>query len=156
VINMDLKKELEELSERYVTAGSGQRLNVIDQRLHNPAAIPNRLVTRVAAIEGLIRSLLMHTHASTKQELKKLYPKFRYRKVQTMIAEYLKHKRDKSPEEYFGKDTWSTFKIAVEYRNLLVHECTYLGNYKYGPLEEACRSVYESLVKLSRLKRKNA
>lgn len=153
---MDLKREVEKLRENYVSSRPHARLKLIDESIQEPAALPNKLVTRVAAIEGLIRSLLMSTHASSKAELWEIYPKFRTKKVQAMIRAYLKRKGRKPPGEEFGKESWDTFEIAVEYRNLLVHECIFLGKRKYDPLENACETVYEKLVKISKIQRKKA
>jgi len=149
---MDLKSELEKLRESYITSSPDSRLKLIKDRLDDPAALPNKMVTRIAAMEGFVRSLLMFSQASSKAELKKIYHKFRYRKVQTMIEDYFSLKGRKPPEEEFGQEVWNTFKVAVEYRNLLVHECTFLGKRKYIPLETACETVYEKLVHISKFK----
>lgn len=153
---MDLDAELEKLRTTYVSSSIRQRVRIMDQRLNDPSALPNLLVTRVAAIEAFARTLLMHAFAQSKSDLPAAYEKYRYRKVHTMIKEYLELKQLGTPQNVFGDSAWATFKTAVKYRNLLVHECSFLGQVKYGFLEEACFDVYERLVQLSKVKRKYA
>lgn len=153
---MDLDVELEKLRDTYVSSSIRQRVRIMDQRLADPSALPNLLITRVAAIEAFARTLLMHKFARTKSDLPAAYKKYRYWKVHTMIKEYLKLTQLGTPEDVFGDSTWTTFKAAVNYRNLLVHECSFLGQVKYGFLEEACFDIYERLAKLSKVKRKYA
>ncbi len=141
-----LESELEKLRDQYISSHPAQRATTIKKRLDDPKALPNQLVTRVAAVEALSRSLLMNQNAHTITVLKEIYPKFRYRKVTGMIAELLKIKKAGTPSSFFGKDDWHIFKIAVKYRNLLVHECTYLGRKKYQPLEKASNAIYEKLL----------
>jgi hypothetical protein len=50
---------------------------------------------------------------------------------------------------FFGEDTWKCFVYAVDYRNLLVHECTYLGLDVFPSLIEACEAVLNKLEKLA-------
>lgn len=141
-----LEAELKKLRDQYISSHPAQRATTIKKRLDDPKALPNKLVTRVAAVEALSRSLLMNQHARTKTDLKAIYPKFRYRKVAGMIEELLRIKKAGTPSRFFGKDDWHIFKIAVNYRNLLVHECTYLGLKKYQPLEEASNAIYDKLL----------
>ncbi len=44
-----------------------------------------------------------------------------------LILEILSHRALGSPESFFGSDDWRHFLSAVKYRNVLAHECTYLG-----------------------------
>jgi hypothetical protein len=46
------------------------------------------------------------------------------------------------------------FGYAVDYRNLLAHECTYLGLDKFPSLIEACEAVLEKLARLGGLNAK--
>ena len=117
-----LTEELVKLREQYVTATVRQRAGKAMERLRYPAAYPNLLVARVAGIEALSRSLMMHTQAKTKAELREIYDSFRYRKPQTLVEDYCRFK-SKEPDEVFGSKTWRLFKLAVQYRNLLMHEC---------------------------------
>jgi hypothetical protein len=143
--------ELRALREQYICASPSQRLRVATQRVINPGAIPNLLVTNVSAVEALARSLVMHQHASSRQELVKVYGRFKSREAHTLVSDYLRS-QDKEPKAYFGDTTWAAFRLAVNYRNLLVHECTYIAVPKFNPLVRACRDVIDGLKRLARLR----
>jgi len=147
----DYISELEKIRAAYVSSLPRQRLHVISQRLDNPSHGPNLLVTQVSAVEALARSLAMHAKGSTKAQLKQNYGKYRGREVKSLIAEYLAGKGHNSPGAFFGPDVWRKFGYAVSYRNMLVHECTYLGQDKYPHLGQACQEVLGKLCSLSGL-----
>jgi len=147
----DFVGELQALRNTYVGATPKQRLNIIRQRVHNPQAGPNQLVTHVSAVEALARTLAMHLHAKTKADLAVLYPRYRYRNAKTLVAEYVRAQGAGEPASVFGADTWQLFVYAVEYRNLLAHECTYLARYKYDPLIQASTEVLEKLRQIAGL-----
>lgn len=145
----DYLAELEKIRAAYVSSLPRQRLHVISQRLDNPTHGPNLLVTFVSAVEALSRSLAMHAKGRTKAQLKQLYGKYRDREVKSLIAEYLTSRGHDSPGDFFGADTWRKFGYAVSYRNMLVHECTYLGQDKYPHLRQACQVVLDRLTGLA-------
>lgn len=116
-----------------------------------PYALPNLLVTRVAGIEALARALVMDVECANGQEKKERYGKFKKRDPQSLVVQYLKSHGIGSASEAFGKDTWDMFKTAVDARNLLIHECTFLGQTKFEPLEEACSQVFDKLIALAEL-----
>lgn len=120
--------------------------------MDDPRAYPNLLVTRVSGIEALARSLVMNTKAKTKEELRQVYGRYRSREAYTLVEEYLKIKGKDKPTVVFGEANWKLFKLAVNYRNLLAHECTYLANYKFAPLEDACLQVLQKLASIAKLK----
>jgi len=64
----EIAKEIEDLRESYVGSLPRQRLHIIEQRLSNPHASPNVLVTKVASIEALARSLVMASECKSKQD----------------------------------------------------------------------------------------
>jgi len=74
------------------------------------------------------------------------------RKPQTLVEDYCRLKGKEDSKKYFGEENWKRFILAIGYRNLLAHESTYLANYKFMPLEEACREILKRLAKLARLK----
>jgi len=149
---IDYVADLVMLRERYVSATPGQRLSIIHQRLEDHHFGANRLVTSVSAVEGLARTLAMHEHASSKAGLGLLYPKYRYRKPEGLVREYFVAKGISDPAAHLQEDTWRLFGYAVQYRNLLAHECTYLGLQKFPSLIEACEEVLAALVKLARIR----
>lgn len=148
---IDYVAELLCLRTIYPSLTPRQRLSIIRQRLRNHDSGPNRLVTSVSAVEGLARSLVMHVKARDKADLKKLYNSYKDRSPKTLVADYLKAKGMKEPSTHFGADTWRLFCHAVDFRNLLAHECTYLGQDKYPSLIKACEEVLENLAKQERI-----
>ena len=93
----------------------------------------------------------MNGKARTKAELKALYGKYRDREAKSLVTEYLSSQGKTNPADVFGSDTWRKFGYAVSYRNMLVHECTYLGQDKYPHLIEACKVVLDNLAGLAGL-----
>jgi hypothetical protein len=137
---------LRELRRGYVEATLRQRLSVARQRIQNPERDPNRLIAFVSAAEGFARALCLNTRAPNRTERWAIYPEYWKRGTEDLITEYLAAKGCSPPPEYFGKDLWLLFHYAVQYRNLLAHECTYLGQDKTPALIEACRTVIKGLA----------
>jgi hypothetical protein len=151
---VDYEAELLSIRENYVCATPRQRLSVIRQRLEDHHFGPNRLVTAVSAVEALARALAMNHRCKSKTELNKLYPQYRNRPPKPLVKEYLLAKGISDPDTYFGEDTWRLFGYAIDYRNLLAHECTYLGLDKFPSLIDACNEILDSLAKLGRVREK--
>ncbi len=149
---IDYDADLATMRARYISATPRQRLSIIRQRLDDHHFGPNRLVTAVSAVEALARSLAMHAIASSKNELAELNPRYSHRKPEGLIREYLESKGISDPSAFFAEDTWQLFGYAVKYRNLLAHECTYLGLEKFPSLIEACEDVVSALAKLGRIR----
>lgn len=156
VPGVDYVAELLLIRDNYVSATPRQRLSVIRQRLADHHFGPNRLVTSVSAVEALSRSLAMHEKAAARAQLKSLYGKYKDRDPKTLVREYLKARGVTDPTSFFGEDTWRLFGYAVEYRNLMTHECTYLGLDKFPSLIDACEEVLKGLAKLGRVREPSA
>ena len=90
----------------------------------------------------------MHHRAKSKTDLKRLYKSYKERSPKTLVSEYLKDRGIADPDVFLGEDNWKLFDYAVNYRNLVAHECTYLGLDKFPSLIAACEAVLEALVKL--------
>jgi hypothetical protein len=142
----EIESHLAELRRAYVEALPKQRLSVAVQRIKNPHHDPNLLIAYVSAIEGFARSLCIHQRGRTKEELSAAYKEYERRGPQSLVGEYWAAKALPSPRERFGADTWELFTYAVEYRNLLAHECTYLGQDRSPGLIDACRKVLQTLA----------
>ena len=142
----DFEAELSQLRRSYIEATPRQRLSIAQRRMRFPEHGPNVLVASVSAVEGFARCLAMHRRANTKPELSAIYPAYRFKGAEDLISEYLSDRKLGEPADFFGNDTWELFKFAVEYRNLLAHECTYLGQDLSPALVEACRSVLNGLA----------
>lgn len=142
----DIEHHLAELRRSYVEALPRQRLNVAKQRIRNPEHDPNRLIAFVSAVEGFARSICMHLRAKTKTELSQLYTEYCRKGAEDLISEYLSARSLGEPATHFGAETWRLFGYAVQYRNLLAHECTYLGLDRSPALIESCRQVLRKLA----------
>ena len=155
----DYEDHLAELRKIYIEATPRQRYSIAKQRIDNLEHGPNVLVACVSAVEGLARSLAMHGKvlgkvipSEIKPELSAIYPEFKRLGAESLVAEYLSGSGLPTPAEYFGPETWQRFHYAIEYRNVLVHECTYLGQDRSPELIEACQSVLHKLAKAAGLK----
>lgn len=148
--HLDYAAELQRLRHTYATAPPQARLNTIVQRLRRPDAGAAQLVTAVSAVEGLARSLAVHAGAKT--DTASRYAVYKKREAHSLIEEVLRLYRQPPPSAFFRQDTWPLFKSAVNFRNLIVHECTYLGQDKYPSLLQATDEVLTALVKLGRLR----
>jgi hypothetical protein len=142
----DIESHLAKLRCLYVEATPRQRLSVAKQRIAYPEHDPNRLIAYVSAVEGFARSLCMHLRAKSKAELSAIYPEYRWRGAEELIAEYFGAKDLGAPASQFEEGVWDLFRYAVQYRNLLAHECTYLGLDKSPGLVKACHTVLRKLA----------
>ncbi len=145
---IDYVAELERIRTVYINVSPRQRLHVIKQRLANPDHGPKTLVTHVSAVEALARSLVLH-HSGASPSTQ--YAKFRNHDPDKLVTLFLERIRAGTPTEVLGQDVWQKFRYAISYRNLLVHECTYLGQDKYPHLEHACQLVLSKLIELAGL-----
>ena len=144
--------ELSDLRSLYVSVNPQSRLNVIRQRLAQSEIGPTRLVTIVSAVEALARSLAVHESAKQGLEIASVYDSYRYEKPEALVKEVLNGHGYHDPQIYFKEDTWSLFLSAVGFRNLIVHECTYLGQDKYPSLIQASEDVLAALINLGGLR----
>jgi hypothetical protein len=94
----------------------------------------------------------MHKEIKRKAEFHAEYPKYKRQSPESLIKKYLALRGITNLKSHFGEDTWELFQFAVEYRNLLAHECTYLGIQKFPSLIAACEDVLSSLVKEGRIR----
>jgi len=53
------------------------------------------------------------------------------------------------PEIIFGTEVWELFDIAVQFRNLLIHESAFLRQGDTALLIQACKSVLDKLAEIS-------
>lgn len=127
------------------------RLNVILERLAHPEIGPTRIVTVVSAVEALARSLVVHARTMTDAEIDSVYHEYRFKDPKALVEKVLIQHGHGDPSVYFVGDTWPLFGHAVNFRNLVVHECTFIGQDKYPSLIEASEEVLSALIKLGGL-----
>ncbi len=143
--------ELQKLRVAYEGATPRQRLSVAVQRINNPSAYPNELVTLVSAVEAFARSLLANHGSPRKEEVLAKHRKLAKREATSLVEAYVKL-HGTTPKSVFGEELWEIFRVAVAARNLLVHECTYLDAQKYLPMAHSCTELLFGLAKLSNTK----
>ncbi|NLR74896.1 hypothetical protein [Leeia aquatica] len=152
---IDYAAECDSLRAAYVRAHPQQRLKVIMQRIAQQEIGATRLVTMVSAVEALARSLVVNSVAAKtnqKLDIEGAYKKFRNGKPEDMVRMVLEHYDKGDPGLFFQGDTWDLFRLAVDFRNLIVHECTFLGQDKYPALIWACEEVLNALKEVAGLK----
>jgi hypothetical protein len=152
--DIDYVARLQSLRDSYVVAYPRQRLHVIQQRLEDHHFGPNRLVTSVSAVEAYARCLALRHRAKNRDDLRTLYPRYRDKGPKALVAEYAKAKGVDDLATFLGEDNWKLFGYAVDYRNLITHECTYLGLDVFPSLIEACEAVLAKLEDLANLRAK--
>ncbi len=157
--NAGYDAHLAELRNLYVEATPRQRYRIGRDRIDNPEHGPNVLVACVSAVEGLARSLAMHqdvlsrvSASDVKNEVSAVYSRYKHKGPEELIEQFLRSAGLPSPSQYFGEDAWERMHYAIEYRNVLAHECTYLGQDRSPALIEACQHVLHKLAAAGGLK----
>lgn len=148
---VDYGAEVRGLREVYTNNTPQARLNVICQRLRDHESAPTRLVTLVSAVEALARSLVVAHRAKSKEDRQGQYRKVRDRDAHCLIEDLFKERGMPPAQQHFPPDTWMLFRYAENFRNLIVHECTYLGQDKSPSLIQASEEVLHELVKIGLL-----
>ena len=144
--DVDYVKDRLELRSIYVNSSPLARLRIIRKRLTNTEIGATRLITIVSGVEALARSLVVHAKTKHGSKIEPIYQSHKDRNADVLVEDVLNAYKQKSPSEYFSEDTWPLFREAVSFRNLIVHECTFLGQDKYPSLIQAAEEVLEALV----------
>lgn len=144
----ELREELDQLRKTYATSRPAARLGVIRQRLARAEAEigPTRLVTVVSAVEALARSLVVHAPGRPASSSHFRYQQVRQKAPLELVEEALRLYGSGAAVEQYGEETWQLFELAHKYRNLVVHECTWLAQDQYAALVAASERVLEGLV----------
>ena len=98
----------------------------------------------VSGIEALSRSIFVEHLEQTGQERTQAYKGVRFEKTIPLVKDVFRLK-GLNADEFFDGDTWRNFQNAVEYRNLIVHECTFLRQDYCRKFTESCRLVLEAI-----------
>jgi hypothetical protein len=141
------------LQKAYVNASPARRAETAIQRMGRPEAPANMLILAVSATEALARALVLENllvksrvdakngkrkEPLTKDQLHKKIERENANELLTRIAGWSHVK----PEEAFGPKTWPTFLWAVKYRNLLIHEATFLNEGHADALIHATTEIF--------------
>ena len=152
---LDLE-HLEKLRADYATATPRQRLKVIRDRLaDDPYNGPNKLVIHVSGIDALARSLVVNHLGRNREERLRAFEDYRWGakgKPEELVRTYLQLRGVGAPEDFFGAATWRQVRRAIQYRHLLVHDCTFLGANTFVELIQECQRTLEKLVDLGGIK----
>jgi hypothetical protein len=144
--------EVEELRRAYVLATPRQRLKKVRECLDDQALKPNDVVVSLAGVEAFARCLVLHQRAKrTARSVREIYPAIRDAGAPALVAEFFRCRANAEPEAAVGERAWALLQEAVEYRNLLIHECTWLNLPKAATLVWACRLVLYRMAEAVRL-----
>lgn len=143
----------DELLRAYAVATPAARLRVIRQRLASVHAEmgPTRLVTVVGAVEALARSLVVHAPGRPASTAEMRHRQFRTTGPLELVEEVLRLRGAPRGEQHFGTEAWELFEAASRYRDLIVHECTFVGPDRHPHLVGAADAVLRGLIELAGL-----
>jgi hypothetical protein len=138
----------DELERAYAVATPAARFRAIRQRLASVHADTGatRLVTMVAAVEALSRSLVVHSFGRPASTAAMRHKQFRDTGPIDLVQEVLRLRGAPPAAEQFADGCWDAFAVAVRYRDLIVHECTHVAPDRLAPLAAAAESVLRGLV----------
>lgn len=149
----ELLEHPDELQRAYAMATPAARLRVIKQRLasaHGEMG-STRLVTLVSAVEALARSLVVHAPGRPASTAEMRHRQFRTTGPVELVAEVLRLRGAPQPALHFDGETWDLFEVAARYRDLIVHECTYVGPDRHPYLIAATEAVLRGLIEVAGL-----
>ena len=149
----ELLEHPDELQRAYAMATPAARLRVIKQRLagaHGEMG-STRLVTVVSAVEALARSLVVHSAGRPASTAEMRHRQFRNTGPVELVEEVLRLRAAPRGALHFEEETWDLFEVAARYRDLIVHECTYVGQDRHPYLIAAAQEVLQGLIELAGL-----
>jgi hypothetical protein len=82
---------------------------------------------------------------TTGKPSKKTYEEYEHCSINELFAKYLEQRGAES-KDMVADSTYTLVRYAVKYRNLLAHECTYLGQDRYPDLIDACETFLKCLA----------
>jgi hypothetical protein len=139
----------EELRKMYVKATLRQRYGVAIQRIDNPGLGPSLLVNVVSALEGFSRAVAMRGLVTDGVPLEQAYKRLKHLGAVDLLVDHVCPKYRVAPRDAFGSGAWDQLPEAVEFRNLLIHEATYLNGGTSKRLIAASRHTLDTLAALS-------
>ena len=149
--NINYQGELDSLRQIYVQSQPQARYGIIARRINQDEIGPVALCTLGSAVEALARAVVVHRSVSPALDLATSYENERHAKPEALVEKVLTSFGKAAPSDFFAEDTWELFGYAVKFRNLVMHECTYLGQDKFVSLIAATRDVLNALRKVSGL-----
>jgi len=144
-----MRQRLEELRQIYVKATPRQRFQVALQRLDYKDSGPNQLIQHVSAVEGFARSVALDLERKSGTPVEQAYNRLRNVGPVALIRDHISPTVQTAPEVLFGSEDWELFDVAVQFRHLLVHEATFLGQRYSNQLIPVCRKVLDKLGEIA-------
>lgn len=139
----------EELRDLYVKATPKQRYRVALDRIEHPGLGPSLLVNVMSALEGFARTVAVHTLVTRGGAVESAYARLRDVGPVALLAEHVCPAYRTTPDAAFGSDAWGKLPDAVKFRNLLIHEATYLDGGTCDSLIKAARHVLTRLGEMA-------
>ena len=120
-----------EMRKTLTAFAARSRLGQIEHRLKNVGELPFALINNVSVIEALLRTVVMDREAAkhgmpASERFDKLYPVYKREGFADLLDKFLAH-RSIPRSELVSDDDYELIKLAIEYRNLIIHECTLLN-----------------------------
>lgn len=139
----------DELRQLYVQGNLRQRYVVAASRIACPDHGPNQVVASVAALEGFARAIAVKALVTNGATPEDAYDKLRWAKPIELVEKHALPALGTTAAKAFEAHEWELVPTAVEFRNLLVHEATYLHGGTCRQLVDAAVHVFERLAELS-------
>ena len=139
----------DELRDLYVKATPRQRYRVAMDRIEHPELGPSLLVNVISALEGFARTVAVHALAARGDTVQSAYARLRNVGPIALLDEHICPAYGIAPDTAFGSDAWGKLPDAVEFRNLLIHEATYLYGGTCNSLISAARHILTKLAEMS-------
>ena len=135
-----------ELRRLYARGSLKQRHSIARQRLADPSAEPNRVVTAVAALEGFARAVAVSYRAKSGESVEASYSKLKLTRPLDLLRDYIAPSLDGGEGRLGTPKEWETLKVAIDFRNLLVHEATFLHGGTARHLEKCAVDFFDRLA----------
>ncbi|MBN8746370.1 Uncharacterised protein [Xylophilus ampelinus] len=148
---VDYPAELRSLRKVYVDSTPWQRYGIIKRRLAHEEIGPVRMCTMVSAVEALARSIVLQHEVDQGADRDTVYRRIWRDGPQKLTERALAIHGRTIESAGFAGDAWALFLLANEFRNLVMHECTYLGQDKFPSLIAGAENVLAVLVRTAGL-----
>ena len=145
-----MSSSAKELRKLYVEATLSQRFDVALQRVENPCELgPDRLVAAVSALEGFSRSLAVEFLVRGGGDRWEAYNTVKHLGPLALLEKHVLPVLGEDPSSALFHDLWPKVDEAIQFRNLVVHESTYLALKSRDELADAAIKMFNLLGKLS-------
>ena len=117
-----------QLRALYLNGTLRQRFRIAAQRVdRSTIGHPSTLVNAVSALEGFARAVAIKALLNSGTSLDEAYAYLRDVGPRDLITKHVCPAYGASPEHAFGAVAWRHIPEAIEFRNLLIHEATFLN-----------------------------